>query len=83
MHPGGDGVKEVMIKCLVRDAATPEEMADNAASGKAVANIYSCVIKDEIMPDITVVHGVVVIAYGSERSIENIKKALTEISSPG
>jgi hypothetical protein len=73
-------MKTELVKLLVQEVS-PEEVAESAANGKAVCDMFTCIIRDEVMRDIVVGHAVVVVAYGSELSIGKVKQALLEASS--
>lgn len=73
-------MKEEMVK-LVLSEIPSETIADAAASAHAVADIFTCQVKDSVIPEITVGHALVMVAYGSELSIGKIKKALVDAGS--
>jgi hypothetical protein len=64
-----------LVKALLGEVR-PEEIAERAADGKAVCQIFDCKVSDPIMPEITVGYALVIVAYGSEISIERVKAAL-------
>jgi hypothetical protein len=71
-----------LVKQLVL-AIPAEEVADMAASQRAISYSFNGVIRDGVMPEIVVGHCVVIIAYGSEKAIANINRVLVEISEQG
>jgi hypothetical protein len=71
--------QKALVKAVIGNIP-PEEIADTAANGKAVSFNYRGTISDNFMPEITVGHALVVVAYGSEAAIKRINQALDALA---
>jgi hypothetical protein len=74
-----DTFREVTAKLLLGTVADTD-VATAASEQRACVEMFVCVMRDSVNPEIVLGHGMVMFAYGSETTIHGIKDVLVELT---